>query len=321
MLFRHQIKQNVPSNTQDMHPWQPNPQARILILAPHPDDETLAAGGLIASVTAMRSSPRIRVIVATNGDASYLTAITAGGLAFARRNFQHLAVMRQQESMSALTFLGLDARQSRFWGFPDRGLNAIWRRYWMPDNPYRSSTTGYHQSEQAVNSPVLSYTGTSLMRLFQKELSEFQPTTVILPHPEDAHPDHRSLAYFALLGVALYQKKSQGSSPELLAYRMWQGSKLWIKGARSISAAGLPDSEAASFQKWQYLPLSPEIQAQKALALQCYASQKLAAGQLLRDAAQNNYEIFNILQPYSFSTECPIIPLGQFKTKETGRVS
>jgi len=303
MLSSYYPQPNAHANVPDMPAWQPDPQERVLILAPHPDDETLAVGGLIASMTSGHASPHIRVIVATNGDASYLTAITAGGRrAFTRRNFQNLAAVRQQESMNALTSLGLDSEQIRFWGFPDRGLGAIWRRYWGANRPYRSPTTGYRRAKQAVNSPVLPFTGASLIELFQNELGEFQPTTVILPHPQDAHPDHRFLAYFTLFSIALHQKRAAHAPPKLLAFQMWQ-NKFQIKEAGAALAGYLFGSDASP--KRQYLPFSSDIREQKAQALQCYASQKWAAGPLLRKATRNDYEVFSLLQPDSFGIEQP----------------
>ncbi len=295
MMPKNHTPKNFHVDFQDIPAWLPDAQARILILAPHPDDETLAAGGLIASSLATHPAAQIRVVVATNGDASLLTTLGAKMNIWDRRNFQRMAVRRQQESISALIFLGLDIRQILFWGFPDRGLDSLWQGYWKADRLYRSATTGYEQSEQAVNSPRLPYTGASLLSLFQKELTEFQPTTVIFPHPEDAHPDHSALSRFALLSAGIYANKSQNQAPEYLAYRMWQDGKLWLKAAGNIPAE--------SHQLWQRLSLSPEIHKKKVLALQCYASQKFAAGQPLRDAAQRSHEIFASLQPYAVSSQ------------------
>src|SRR5437899_999403 len=42
------------------------PAARVLVFAPHPDDETIGAGGLIFHLT--RRSVPVRVVFVTNGD-------------------------------------------------------------------------------------------------------------------------------------------------------------------------------------------------------------------------------------------------------------
>lgn len=273
---------------------------RILILAPHPDDEVLAAGGVIASASAKNAASRIRVIVATNGDASYLSALVSGQHTLGQQNFRRLAVMRQQESLSALVFLGLSARQIRFWGFPDRGLTPIWQSHWDKQRPYRSSTTDFDKSEQTLNSPPFPYTGTSLLSLLQRELSEFRPATIILPHPQDAHPDHRALARFTLLSIAFYQAQYRLPSPKLLAYTMWQRKIFWLNGSKlNDRGAFSMDKHSAANNERQYLPLPPGIRKQKTLALQCYRSQKLSAFQPLHNSTASESEVFISLRPYT----------------------
>jgi len=288
-----------PPDASDRSLWQPTSEERILILAPHPDDEVLAAGGVIASTSANRSASPIQVVVVTNGDASYLSALSYGRHTLGQQNFRRLAVMRQQESLSALVFLGLSARQIRFWGFPDRGLTPIWQSYWDTRHPYHSPTTGFDKSEQTMNSPVLLYTGTSLLALLQVELSEFRPTTVIMPHPQDAHLDHRALARFTLLSIAFYQAQYHLPAPNLLAYVMWQRNIFWLNGSR-IDGHGVfsMDKQSAANNEQQYLPLSPEIRKQKTLALQCYRSQRFSALQPLHNSTESAYEAFVSLRPY-----------------------
>ena len=103
--------------------WASDPHERIMIIAPHPDDEVLAAGGIIA--TAVKAGSQLRIIVATNGDASYATALTHGSHFITRNNFKHLAAMRQKESLNALTSLGVSRMQIHLWGFPDRDLASL----------------------------------------------------------------------------------------------------------------------------------------------------------------------------------------------------
>jgi LmbE family N-acetylglucosaminyl deacetylase len=74
---------------------------RLLVLAPHPDDEAIACGGLIAQHLAERRA--VRVLVATNGD-------QAGD-----------AAAREDESRRGLALLG-DHASIDFLGFPDRAL-------------------------------------------------------------------------------------------------------------------------------------------------------------------------------------------------------
>jgi len=266
-----------------------------MILAPHPDDEVLAAGGVI--LKALKSSNRssIRVIIATNGDASYATSFLHGSHIPSRKNFQRQSTLRQKESLNALASLGLEAAHVHFWGFPDRGLAALWKSHWDHGYSYHSRTTRFDNSTQAMNSPVMPYTRASVEKLFENELLEFCPTTIIMPHPYDNHSDHSALAGFTLLAVKRYAQ-SHRSSPILLTYWMWHQEKPWLTGARPHDLASFHLEVDSATKPDLHLTLSPEIQAQKLRALQCYPSQKIAAGTIFRKVSRRTDETFTPLQ-------------------------
>lgn len=75
---------------------------RMLVLAPHPDDEAIACGGLIA--LHLRENRAVRVVVATDGGA------------------QGNVSLREDESRRGLAQLG-ETAQIAFLGFPDRALS------------------------------------------------------------------------------------------------------------------------------------------------------------------------------------------------------
>ncbi|MET0736228.1 MAG: bifunctional PIG-L family deacetylase/class I SAM-dependent methyltransferase [Microbacterium sp.] len=82
---------------------------RLLVLAAHPDDETLGAGGLIATA-ADRGIP-VHVMCATDGEAAYATP--AGD--------RRPPLDRRDETSAAVRLLAADARVT-FLGLPDGGL-------------------------------------------------------------------------------------------------------------------------------------------------------------------------------------------------------
>ena len=73
----------------------PGPGDRVLVLAAHPDDETLGAGGLIAGATA--AGARVTVVVATDGEASHPHSPT--------HTPAHLAERRRREVRDAVARL------------------------------------------------------------------------------------------------------------------------------------------------------------------------------------------------------------------------
>ncbi|MEW6459461.1 MAG: PIG-L family deacetylase [Bacillota bacterium] len=84
----------------------PAPQStdRILVFAPHPDDETIAAGGYIHS--ARRAGAVIRVVLVTDG------------------NKHGLKEHRYLEFRNATEILGVSPAELRFWEYQDGTLSA-----------------------------------------------------------------------------------------------------------------------------------------------------------------------------------------------------
>ncbi|WP_433874199.1 PIG-L family deacetylase [Sinomonas atrocyanea] len=87
------------------------PVSRLIVVAAHPDDETLGAGGLIALASAQGAA--VHVIVATDGEASHPESPTVTGA--------ELAAVRRREVEAALTALAPSARLECL-GLPDGGL-------------------------------------------------------------------------------------------------------------------------------------------------------------------------------------------------------
>jgi LmbE family N-acetylglucosaminyl deacetylase len=180
------------------------PGARVMVFAPHPDDETLAAGGLLARL--VRSGHAVRVVFFTNGDGfpEAVTALAHGApraadyVAYGRR--------REAEATAALRRLGVPGGAVRFLGFPDGGLAELWRTDWA--RPYRSPFTGTDRPPyQHVIRPRAAYEGTDLTALVAAELRSFRPTVVVLPHPADQHPDHAHAGMFVVEAVAELQER------------------------------------------------------------------------------------------------------------------
>lgn len=299
----------------DLPVWQPDTYRRLLILAPHPDDETLAAGGVIAAAQTLPQPPQIRVVIATNGDGSRSTAVAHKHNPFSTETFRQMAVQRQQESLNALSALDVAAEHVTFWGFPDGGLESIWR-HWDSTSLYRSTKTGWDATHQSINSPTLPYTAVGLLQALQDTLRDFQPDAIIMPHSQDGHPDHRALAHFTAWAVTQNQGHWDGFAPDLLAYPMWQRGAPWPKNVRlDRESAHLPTRFAVQADTWVRHPLAAQIRGQKAAALTHYQSQAPTLGGLLHGSGQAAQEIFHRLPRVTvphFSTFLPLPPDGRW---------
>jgi LmbE family N-acetylglucosaminyl deacetylase/SAM-dependent methyltransferase len=83
----------------------PSAQTRIIVLAAHPDDETLGAGGLIASAAA--AGHRIDVVIATDGEAAYPGSGTGSEQLGRTRRAEAVTAVRTLAPRAELQFLGL----------------------------------------------------------------------------------------------------------------------------------------------------------------------------------------------------------------------
>lgn len=86
---------------------------RVVVVAPHPDDEVLGVGGLLALLAA--AGTQVHLIAVTDGEAS-----NPGGSVAP----QELAVRRVEETRVALAALGVPARVERL-ALPDGGAAGL----------------------------------------------------------------------------------------------------------------------------------------------------------------------------------------------------
>jgi LmbE family N-acetylglucosaminyl deacetylase len=88
--------------------WQP-PLMPTVVISPHPDDETLGAGGLIAWLRS-RGVP-VTVVAVTDGERAY-------------EGMPELAGIREREQTAALVRLGVDPAQVQRFRLPDSDITA-----------------------------------------------------------------------------------------------------------------------------------------------------------------------------------------------------
>jgi LmbE family N-acetylglucosaminyl deacetylase len=146
-------------------------KTRVLIVVPHPDDETLATGALILS--ALSRGAALRVVVVTDGDNNPWPqrwfekrwTIDAG----ARVRW---GIRRRKEAAAALAVLGVAEQDVRYYGWPDQGLTALLMRDSCSEN-------------QLVD-----------------EILEFAPTLIVAPSLVDKHPDHNAIRVILELALA-----------------------------------------------------------------------------------------------------------------------
>jgi LmbE family N-acetylglucosaminyl deacetylase len=145
---------------------------RVLILSPHPDDESLATGGLIQR--AVEGGAQVRILYATNGDNNpWPQRVVERKLRISASDRARWGRRRQGEAVEALTHLGVPPGTStRFLGFPDQGFTKALLE--LDDRP---------------------------LNALHSEIANWRPTLLVTPSPFDIHRDHNALAVFIHLAL------------------------------------------------------------------------------------------------------------------------
>ena len=262
---------------------------RLLIVAPHPDDETIGAGGLIQRVLARRGS--VRVVLVTAGDGNVGGVVLETGMRQPPpANFVAYGERRVAETRAALQVLGVPARGLDVLGFPDGALMPLLSRHWRRTQPVRSATTDASDPPYAFAiEPDMPYDGADLRDELARVLREERPTTIVLPDPIDRHPDHAASGVLTLLAIDEWigGRWPRRHPPRVLTYLVhWPD---WPPGwdattpdpGSSDQALALPDTLPPRPLDVAMLDLTPAEVAVKRSALAAHASQQHAMGPFL----------------------------------------
>jgi LmbE family N-acetylglucosaminyl deacetylase len=99
-------------DARDLPTFDPTGLRRVTVLAAHPDDETLGAGGLVQVLHA--GGVEVSLIVASDGEAAFP--------ALDQTDRVELAATRRDELTAAIVALGLDPDAVQLLGLPDSGI-------------------------------------------------------------------------------------------------------------------------------------------------------------------------------------------------------
>lgn len=160
---------------------------RLVVLAAHPDDETLGAGGLIAAAAARGAE--IVVVVATDGEAA-----DAGATDAARA---HLARIRRREVVDAVADLA-----------PGAQLHLLG----IPDGEVREHADLLHERLRAIVADGGDAPGAA-RRAPTRNAAAAPATTLVAPWWGDGHRDHRVAGEVAL--------RLAGADVRVLGYPVW----------------------------------------------------------------------------------------------------
>jgi LmbE family N-acetylglucosaminyl deacetylase len=269
---------------------------RLLVLAPHEDDETLGPAGLIMQAKAQGLA--VRVVIETNGDGYMFATMEEFRRLFpSARDFIRMGNVRQEETLAALASLGLAPDDVAFLSYPDRGTPSLWLTRWDESRPYRSPYSEAERSPYARTYNTRSvYAGTDLLADLVSILRDFQPDLVIYPHPFDVHPDHWGLSAFTRLALALEHARNPSFQPDALAYLVHRPDYPEPTGLKLDGPLFPPTSLIEIGGPWLALDLDGQTTQRKWQAIQEYRSQLPLLRGLLERFARSN-ELFARVEP------------------------
>lgn len=253
---------------------------RVLLLAPHPDDETLCCGGTIQQAQA--AGAQVFVAWVTAGDGFEVDAVVTERVANpGGRGMRALGVTRSAEARQAASLLGVPPERTFLLGYPDGGLFRLFTTHY--EVPY----TAPHTGAQAVYlpdalTPGTPYTGQALEADLTRVLDRVQPDLVLSPAPQDFHTDHHTLAFIA---IRLMSARGQEAR---LRYWVVHGGLEWPlpKGLHAGLALTLPP--LARNLPWSRVDLTDEQVERKRKAVDTYRTQTRLLGRFMHAFVRRN---------------------------------
>ncbi|MBV8342045.1 MAG: PIG-L family deacetylase [Gammaproteobacteria bacterium] len=257
----------------------------LLVVSPHPDDETLCCAGAIQRV--VHAGGRVSVVWLTSGDAARIDLIVSGRSLFPSATVgRELGAWRMAEARRATARLGVAPAGQLFLGYPDGGLLELLSEH--RTSVYTSASTGAAAVPYAeALQPGHPYTGESLERDFLSVLERTQPNLILAPTPLDAHSDHRAAGLLA-------QKLAAGRAAAA-AVRYWivHGDAGWPGPRELMPGVPLWPAPLASSLAPGAFALEPAEEDTKLLALRAYDSQMHVMAPFLLAFVRSN-ELYSV---------------------------
>lgn len=255
---------------------------RIMIIAPHPDDETIGCAGVIEK--ALKEDKQVEVVILTTGD-GYKDAVEKNFVVKnpGPKDFQKLGYMRHDESINAMKVLGVPEQNVIFLGYPDGGTNGMWQKDWDYSDLHlglNGNTNSQYPFSYEKHAP---YCGANVVKNLSEILNAYNPTDIVYPDPNDEHHDHWAVNAFVKYVLTLQHRNVKEWT--YLIHRSdfpWPwiyDPNLQMKPPKSLENIGT---------HWVYLPMDEKERALKYKAVMQYKSQITVAKGFLEAFIRRN---------------------------------
>jgi len=263
---------------------------RLLIFAPHPDDEVLVAGGLIQQVR--EAAGTVHVVYITSGDAYTQSVKIEEHVANpTTTDYRDYGQQRESEARMAMRILGVGAWSLTFLGFPNAGLNRLMSTYWSERHTaYRSPFTRRQrpaQSERFI--PDTEYRGEDLTQELAEIIGDFRPSLILVPRAEEQNGDHCATWFFVADALGDVTRVQPRFRTDLVTYIVHYNA--WpVEDDDPVLKP--PDDLDAGVSGWISAPLSDDQVTAKREAVHKYRSQMTVMGWFLDGFVRRN-EVFS----------------------------
>lgn len=261
------------------------PEDRVLIIAPHPDDETIAAAGVIQN--AVKNKSQLKIVWMTNGDSNeYAFLLYNKQPVLKREAVIKMGRLRQKEAVEAMRVLGVREDRLTFLGYPDYGTMTLFKEFWGNSEPLKSVLTRV-RSVPYSNSPSYrkSYVADNILEDLVRILTNFKPTKIFVTISSDFNVDHQ--AAFLFLQVAAWETQPVIGNPEIYSYLIHSPRWPAPKGYKPELTLEPPSSFKGANIQWYSMELTPEQIELKKQAILKYESQMYNPGYLVAFARAN----------------------------------
>lgn len=256
----------------------------LLVVSPHPDDETLCCAGVIQRVLA--AGGRVNIVWVTSGDGSALGMLMVERTLFDAGKMRAFGAQRMREARAASATLGVPAQGQLFLGYPDGGLGELLGAHRSVAYTSRFTRAAAVPYPDALF-PGHPYTGAALEQDLRAVIERVHPTLILAPSPLDGHADHRAT------GLAVLKVAALPGAPYALRWWIVHGGEGWPSPRGLMPGVPLLPSPRGAVLDPEPFALLPAEEDRKLAALRSYATQLQVMEQFLLSFVRTT-ELFSV---------------------------
>lgn len=248
-------------------PYNSSTGNRILLIAPHPDDETLSSAGVLNS--AIKAGKSVKIVFLTNGD-GFTRSIQRTLLIKSPKpaDYIELGTIRHTEALQATKKFNIHPSDLFFLGYPDHTLQKLWSTNWNYTNLLKGKNGQTHSPYPFNYRKKAPFCGASLANDLTNIILNYRPTDIFYPNGVDQHCDHSAANLFVN-----YIIKKERIKTKQWTYLVHKDKYPFPQRFKPLTKLLPPGDVGGKGIQWVSIPLSESAVQLKADAVHDYQSQ------------------------------------------------